>query len=97
MTFEEYKIKEVELQKEFDLKRVMLMRSFVDANNPYKIGDRITDHIGTIEIERMGYSWGSFGNPSCATYEGIEINKDGSYNKKGKKRGVYRGNIKKTL
>ena len=68
------------------------MKDFVRANNPYKIGDKITDHIGTVIFEKMGFNWGYLDKP-CAIYFGTELNKDGKPNKKGSKRQVYQTNI----
>jgi hypothetical protein len=92
MNHEEYLQKLKELESEFENKKVKLMKDFVRANNPYKIGDKITDHIGTIIIEKLGFSWGYLKNP-CATYSGIELKKDGTPNKKGTKRQVHQSNI----
>lgn len=93
MTLLEYKEKLIELEKVQQLEKVELMKSYVGANNPYKIGDRVSDHSVTIEIESMGFDWG-YGNP-CASYLGVEINKDGKPNKRGNKSRVWQSNIVK--
>ena len=68
------------------------MEEFVKANNPYKIGDKVTDHIGTIIIEKIACNWGYSGVP-CAVYFGVELNKDGKPNKRGNKRTAWQSNI----
>lgn len=92
MNFEEYKQKLKELKNEFNQKEFDLAKEFVAANNPYKIGDKVTDHIGTIIVEKVGLSWDISGNPG-ARYFGVELNKDGTPNKKGKKRMVWQSNL----
>lgn len=41
-----------DLQQEFELKRKEAIREYCDANNPYKVGDKFTDHLGTILIKK---------------------------------------------
>ena len=92
MKHKEYLQKLNELKIEFKNKNLELMKDFVNSNNPYKIGDKITDHNGTILIEKIGYYWG-FGNKPCATYSGVVLNKDGTPNKKGVRRYVNQNDI----
>lgn len=92
MTYEEYLQKEEELMKELVDKKRELMKEYVDSNNPYEVGDKVTDHIGTIIIESMGYSNG-FNDKPCAIYFGIELNKNSTPNKKTKKRQVWQVNL----
>ena len=91
MNYEEYLLEVKKLESEFENRKVELMKEFVRANNPYKIGDKVTDHIGSIIIEKMGFAWG-FGNKPCATYTGLELKKDGTPNKMGDKRMVWQSN-----
>ncbi len=93
MNYEEYLQKEKNLTIEFENNKTELMKEFIRANNPYKAGDIVTDHIGSIMIERMSFSWGGWGRP-CAVYHGIELKKDGTPTKKGSRREVYQSNIK---
>ena len=57
MTKELLDAKLSQLEKEYDLNKKVLMRRFCDANNPYKVGDIFTDHIGSIKIEKIKYSF----------------------------------------
>ena len=63
---------------------------YCDANNPYKVGDVFTDHMGSILIEEVKYT--NFNNkyrePSCVYY-GVQLNKDGTPTKLGNKRDAY--------
>jgi hypothetical protein len=93
MNFEEYKQRVFELKDEFEQKEIELMKEFVNSNNPYKAGDRVTDHIGTIVIEKIDAAF-VYSGPPCAVYTGTELTKDGIPNKKGKKRQVWQCNLK---
>jgi hypothetical protein len=93
MDFTEYKDSVKSLEEKLEWDKTELMKQFVRENNPYKVGDIITDHIGSLKIEKMGYAWGFSGSMPCATYFGLEINKDGTPNKKGKQRTAHQSNI----
>ena len=90
MNYEEYLQKIKELKIEFKNREVKLMKEFVIANNPYKIGDKVTDHIGSIIIEKIGFSWGY---KPCAIYTGLELKKDGTPTKRQTRREVWQSNI----
>jgi hypothetical protein len=86
------------LEQEYESKQKEVMREYCDENNPYKIGDKFTDHIGTILIEKILYSYYNsflYEAPSCV-YFGPELKKDGTPKKNGDKRKAYQLNdIKK--
>lgn len=70
-----------------------LYRKFAHANNPYKIGDVISDHTTTIRItEEPKVYTGLYGVPQCV-YSGIQLNKDGQPSKKQKETKIYQSNI----
>ena len=92
MNHEVYLQKVKELEKEFKNKKVTLTKEFITSNNPYKIGDKVTDRIGSIIIEKIGYSWG-YDNKPCAIYSGLELRKDGIPTKRGLRRTVWQSNI----
>ena len=81
-----------DLETEHIHRKKELMRKFVNENNPYKIGDTVTDHVGSIIIEKISYSRG-YNSAPYAIYFGVELNKNGSVNKKGNKRCVHQVNI----
>jgi len=92
MKYEEYRLKVRELEQEYQIKKIELQREYIRANNPYKAGDKVTDHIGSIIIEKIGYALTSTGEP-CATYTGIELKKDGQPKKNGDRRTVWQSNL----
>jgi hypothetical protein len=81
------------LEKEYELKRKAMIKEYCDANNPYKVGDKFTDHIGSIIIETIKYSYSmtSTNGPTCAYY-GPELKKDGTPKLSGVKRTAYQQN-----
>ena len=77
------------IDKKSEAEKIEVIKRYCDANNPYKIGDKFTDHVGTIIIEKIGYSnYTSL----CCTYFGLELKKDGKPRKEGSKRVAYQSN-----
>ncbi len=91
MDFETYEKELKNIDIEFRNKKHSLAREYAMANNPYKIGDKVTDHIGSIRIEKI--SAYLLGKKPCAMYYGLELKKDGTPKKKGDKRYVWQTNI----
>ena len=80
------------LVKEFSKAEKELKRQYCDANNPYKVGDTFTDHMGSIIVDAIDYNYGSsMGNP-CCVYTGRELKKDGTFKKNGSVRYAYQSN-----
>lgn len=80
------------LKKEFERKKRDLALEFAKSNSTAKIGDKVTDHIGSIIIESMGLS-STLGGIPCMTYYGHELKKDGSIRKDKSKRRVLQMNL----
>lgn len=94
MTKEEYQLKYKEITQQEDERKKSLAKDYANSNNPYKIGDIITDHVGSIKIEEIKYSlYTSFDTLPCCVFIGTEITKKGELNKRGKKRMIYQTNI----
>ena len=93
MEYNEYEDKLRLLKKEHEEKRMQLIKEYVDSNNPYKIGDVVTDHVCSIIIEKIKYHISLSGFP-CAVYYGPELKKDGTPKKNGNKTYVYQINLK---
>lgn len=93
MEYQEYEDRLRELKVEFEQKKMKLVKECVDANNPYKIGDKVTDHANSIIIEKIKYHISLTGIP-CAVYYGAELKKDGTPKKNGNKICVYQSNLK---
>ena len=94
MTIQEYKEKQKELKAEYTKKGQALDIEFANANNPYKVGDIVTDHVGSIEVERISYGY-SIDYVPCVIYIGTELKKDGTKKKNDSVRNVYSTNIRK--
>lgn len=86
----ELKAKLIEIDEEAKKKKIEVLRQYCDANNHYKTGDRFTDHISTIIIEKIGYHL-STDNP-CCVYSGTNLTKLGTVNKKEPYRSAYQSN-----
>ena len=93
MKYQEYEDRLRELKVEFEQKKSKLIKEYVDSNNPYKIGDKVTDHACSIIIEKIKYHISLCGTP-CAVYYGPELKKDGTPKKNGNKTYVYQSNLK---
>jgi hypothetical protein len=76
------------LNEQYELDKKKLIMNYCFKNNPYKIGDKFTDHLGSIIIEQIKYSSVDF----CCVYIGIELKKDGNPRKDGSKRKAYQTN-----
>ncbi len=95
MTQEEFKNEEKALSIQYEESRKELFKKFALANNPYKIGDIITDHTGTIRIERIQTHKGYSDYPSCL-YHGTQLNKkDLSVAKRQNHTSIFQQNIVK--
>lgn len=95
MTRQEYEQKKKILKQDYDHNLYILDREYAMANNPYKIGDIIEDHIGRIKIEKISFGY-SFPHetPECIYY-GIEVKKDNTPKKKQDlNRKIFQSNIK---
>ena len=89
MTREELDQKLKDLKNEYETRKNLIIRQYCDENNPYGIGYTFTDHIGSIEIEKIQYNY--YQNP-CCVYIGTILNKDGTPNKRRAKRQAWQSN-----
>lgn len=71
-------------------KKNAAIKAYCIANNPYKVGDTFTDHMGSVRVEKIYISL----YDRCCAYYGVMLNKDGSANKRGAKRKAYQFNQK---
>lgn len=92
MTKEEYLEKKKLLRMEFNQKVRNLAIEYVKSNNPYNLGDVITDHIGSIRMEKIQTAYDYTGFPD-AVYTGLVLKKDLTPTKRMEKRQVWGGNI----
>ena len=94
VTKEEYKNRLSELQKQHALNLIDLRSQFALKNNTVKVGDTVTDHIGTIVVEKIKIETSFIDSfPEC-TYFGYELTKKLERKKSGAQRWVYQSNLK---
>jgi hypothetical protein len=93
MTYDEYLEELKKLKIQFDKDEKSLIKRFINDNNPYIVGDKITDHVGAIIIEKIAYNLCSIETKPCSVYFGIELKKDGTPKKKVNRRWVYQSNV----
>lgn len=83
-----------ELDKELQKAKYALIKEYCDSNNPYKIGDVITDSHGSIRItcmERYAKAWTK--EDYYCVYGGTPLNKDGSPKKRDVYREIWQNNV----
>lgn len=74
MTAKELQEKCRALQRECNDKQMELRKQYAIEHNPVKVGDIVTDHYHTIQVEKMSF----YGRPTpFMLYRGIELNKQG--------------------
>ena len=80
LTKEMYKEKMKEIQAEAQKKLNQLARNFADANNPVKVDDIVTDHIGALKVKKIKYYFSlstAAPLPQCY-YSGTRLTKAGN-------------------
>lgn len=94
MEYSDFQTKLKALKDEAKKKEQDLFIEYAYANNTLKPGDIVTDHIGSIKIEKISVhvSYLSEPKPMCI-YIGIELKKDLTPTKVRKERTVYQSNI----
>lgn len=90
---ETYRARVAEIEEEAKNKKRLIVREFAIANNTYKRGDIIKDHMGSLIIDKIIVN-GGYGNylPYCS-YSGIELKKDGTPLKRQTDRSISQNNI----
>lgn len=89
MTYEEYKQKRQTIEAERDKKLNDLVKSYVEANAKFKIGDIISDFTHAIKIEKIKASL--FRKDDCPDiiYIGIQLTKKLEPHKRGERLSIY--------
>ena len=77
-----------QLFADYEQQKKELIKAYCISNNPYKVGDVFTDHMGSIKIEKITYS----AHSRCCVYFGPELKKDGTPKKNGAVRCAYQIN-----
>lgn len=94
ITIEDYDLRLKEINERFEKEKQELAKEYAFSNSSYKLGDIITDNVGSIKIERIQFSTGGFyrQHPECV-FTGVELKKDLTPTKKGEKRKIYQSSI----
>lgn len=72
-----------------------LQEMYAMSQSPFKIGDFVTDHIGTIKVERVDWEAAHQGRDVRCVYFGPCFTKAGKPFKSGECRAVYQSNIRR--
>jgi hypothetical protein len=89
MTLAELNQKQKDLLNEYQSNLNSLIKKYCLLNNPYKVGDVFTDHIGSVLIEDIRFHFGAL---PCCIYFGAKLKKDGTPKVNGSKRSAYQSN-----
>ena len=95
MTTEEYKHKIAKLNETFEREKSLINREYAFSNNYLKKGDIVTDHLGSILIEKIQFTTSFTTGMPCCVYTGVELKKDGTPTKAAKIRSIHQTNIEK--
>lgn len=93
MTFEELQELRRKINEEAEQRRVEVSMQFAILHNTVKIGDIITDHIGSIKVEKIRVYNTHYYEKPCCIYSGRTLKKDGTPTKKNEIRDVWQTNL----
>ena len=95
MTLDEYKKKKQGLKEAYEKALRDLDREYATSNNPYKVGDVITDHIGSGRIRKVvDIYFRSYDTIPVLIYECDNLTKKGEIQKREPIRRIYQGNLR---
>lgn len=95
MTLDEYKQKKQGLKEAYEKALSDLNRECATSNNPYKVGDVITDHIGSGRIRKVVAIYvDSYDTMPTLVYECDNLTKEGEIQKREPIRRIWQCNIK---
>jgi len=92
MTPENYKAELKKIKEDSDKLIMELNVRFIKNVCKFKKGDIVTDHIGSICVEKISYQTKLGSHPEFIVY-GVELKKDLNPRKDGSKRAIYQSNI----
>jgi len=90
---EDYKEVIKDIQKEADAKISKVLLGVANDMNKVNIGDTITDHFHTIEVDYVGTYCDVDTRSIVITYKGIDLNKNGTPRKDQKDGYMFESNI----
>ena len=94
MTKEELNERILIIGMEATIKKNDLYKEYALSHNPYKVGDVITDHIGSGRIRSIYVTIGQMDEPMCV-YICDNLTKSGKISKREPQRHIYQKNIRK--
>ncbi len=91
---EDYKHKTLMLAEKHKEEVFQLKKKYAMANSSVQVGDMVTDHMGSVKVERIKIHTGYHVDdlPSCVYY-GPCYTKSGRPFKSGERRGAYQANL----
>ena len=94
MKKEDLELQIKELEEAFNSKKSAICIAYCKANNWVKVGDAITNRHGeSILVDRITFTFGCLRfNPECV-YHGIELKKDLTARKDGRRSTFYQSNL----
>ena len=95
MTPGDYEKELAELKNKFKAEKFALAKKYAISNNTVKIGDLITDHIGTIRVEKIKTAIINSIVPHCNYWGALIIKGSEKPFKRGGKRWTSQRDIKK--
>lgn len=95
MTKEEYKENAKVLYNEYQKNLRLLNIKCAMENNDVNVGDKFTDHIGTILVESIGMYVDHLCSLPMCRYVGLVLKKDGTPTKKNERRDAFQENRNK--
>lgn len=91
MDKEEYKFKKSEISRIADEALSRLRREYAFSNSNVSIGDEVEDHSGRIVVDKILIASEIYG------YEGVNLTRKGTPNKRDPRRVVYQCNLKRII
>lgn len=92
MNKSEYILRLDDIKSKYDHERLSIGKQYALSNNPYEIGDKITDHIGSGIITKIQVYHNMHSMPSCV-YNVNNLTKSGQISKREPYRMIYQINV----
>ena len=93
MTKSEYATALKDLEKEYRERQNRIHIEYAMSNNPYNVGDVLTDGFNTIKVIKIRVS--AFGSVPQCVYEGVRLTKKFAPYKTGETASIYQERAKK--
>lgn len=95
MDIEEYKNRKAAIEHDYNKRLKALAMECAFSNSSVISGDIVTDHIGSVLVDHVKFSFSpTSGIPACVYY-GVELTKKLQPKKSGRVRGVWQTNVLK--